>query len=474
MRSFRSALALRVAIQALVLSAVVLVGATLILRAYLVSAVDASLRGIAQIEAQTGASQTSDEFTFHTGTLPRGPTDPAPLLSPWEQLLKLDGTPQAWSTNLNAPLPVPAKAMQEARRSRRAVFATHEVAGVPVRTVIYPMVLARKFHSGQLLQVTASLAPMRSTLWTFIWLLAVLGALGTVFAWVAGWGIAGRALRPALEITAEAESIGVNELGRRVTENRDLIEFNRMAVAFNALLQRIEHAVTGTRRFTSDASHELRAPLTVLRGELELALTRPRSSADYEDVLRRCLDEVLRLVRLADDLLTLTRVEGGVVGTKRAAVDLDDVAARAVARKGALAASRGVSVELQGSAGLVLGDADLLLRAVDSLLEHAIMASPRDGRVRVLLSEGDGRYLQVTDSGPGLNNEEASGVFQRFYRSNRPRSASDESGLGLPIARAVALSHGGTFDYVGNDPGASFRLCLPAPDEEATRQGGKV
>ena len=148
-------------------------------------------------------------------------------------------------------------------------------------------------------------------------------------------------LKPALEITAEAESIGINELGRRVTENRDLIEFNRMAVAFNALLQRVEQAVTGTRRFTSDASHELRAPLTVLRGELELALTRPRSAADYEDVIRRCLDEVLRLVRLADDMLTLTRVEGGVVGSKRAAVDLDDVVARSMARKAALADTRG-------------------------------------------------------------------------------------------------------------------------------------
>jgi len=90
--------------------------------------------------------------------------------------------------------------------------------------------------------------------------------------------------------------------------------------------------------------------------------------------------------------------------------------------------------------------------------------------VRVLLADGDGRYLQVTDSGPGLNREEVSGVFQRFYRSNRPRSASDESGLGLPIARAVALSHGGTFDYVGNDPGASFRLCLPIPVGEGGRQ----
>ena len=90
MRSFRSALALRVAVQALVLTAVVLVGATLLLRGYLISAVDASLRGIAEIEAETGASKTSDEFTFHTGSLPRAPSDPTPQLSPWAQLLDLD------------------------------------------------------------------------------------------------------------------------------------------------------------------------------------------------------------------------------------------------------------------------------------------------------------------------------------------------------------------------------------------------
>jgi two-component system OmpR family sensor kinase len=139
------------------------------------------------------------------------------------------------------------------------------------------------------------------------------------------------------------------------------------------------------------------------------------------------------------------------------------VVARSVTRKEALALARGVRVELTGTAGAVQGDADLLLRAIDGLLEHAIMASPRDGQVRVQLDNGGVRRLLVTDSGPGLNTDEISGVFQRFYRSNRPRSFSDESGLGLPIARAVALSHGGTFEYVGNEPGASFRLTLPSP-----------
>lgn len=89
------------------------------------------------------------------------------------------------------------------------------------------------------------------------------------------------------------------------------------------------------------------------------------------------------------------------------------------------------------------------------------MASPRGGTVRIRLSEADKHTVEVTDSGPGLKQDEVSGVFQRFYRSNRPRSASEESGLGLPIARAVALSHGGVLEYAGNNPGTSFRMMLP-------------
>jgi len=82
--------------------------------------------------------------------------------------------------------------------------------------------------------------------------------------------------------------------------------------------------------------------------------------------------------------------------------------------------------------------------------------------VRIRLTDSEKHCIEVTDSGPGLKQEEVSGVFQRFYRSNRPRSASEESGLGLPIARAVALSHGGVLDYAGNNPGASFRMILPS------------
>jgi two-component system, OmpR family, sensor kinase len=460
MKSFRSALALRVAVQALGAALVALVGAALYLRVLLLSNVDASLLEVAQLEAQFGVSQGSAEFRFSRE--PMFPTvGTVSAHQSWAQLIGADGKPLGRSSNLHQPLPVALRAVEAARRTG-AAFVTHRWNSQTIRSAFYPLGLLSIERQGQVLQIATSLAPLEGTLNNFVWLMAGLGLLGTLLAGVVGYVIAGRALRPALALTAEAESIGVNELGRRVALPGDLAEFDRMAVTFNGLLERLEQAIKGTRRFTSDASHELRAPLTVLRGELELALSRPRTAEEYGEVLRRCLDEVLRLVRLADDLLTLTRIQGGVVGGKRVPVELDEVVERAVEKKFSLAESRGVILDVTGSAGLVSGDADLLVRAVDGLVEHAIMASPPGGRVRVRLVADYRRSVEVTDGGQGLKPDEISGVFQRFYRSNRPRVTSDESGLGLPIARAVALSHGGVLEYVGNDPGASFRLSLPA------------
>jgi two-component system OmpR family sensor kinase len=459
MRSFRSALALRVAVPVLGAAILVLAGAALYLRVLLLSNLDSSLIEIARIEALYGADPHSGAFRFLAD--PQARPEERPVRKSWTQLIDRIGTPGVRGANLHEALPVPLHALERARLSG-AGFATHRWNGVTVRSAIYPLSRVGAAHWDQLLQVTTSLEPVQTSLNHFIWLMAAFGLAGTVAAALMGAVIAGRALTPALALTMEAESIGVNELGRRLSLPGNLAEFDRVATAFNALLERLEQAVNGTRRFTADASHELRAPLTVLRGELELALSRPRSPAEYEDVLRRCLDEVLRLVRLADDLLTLTRIQGGVVGSKRSPIELDDVVERVIARKGALAEARGVAVELSGSAGLVAGDGDLLLRAIDGLVEHAIMASPRGGQVRVRLLADHRNSVEVTDAGAGLKPDEISGVFQRFYRSNRARVSSDESGLGLPIARAVAQSHGGTLEYVGNDPGASFRFSLPA------------
>ena len=472
MRSFRTTLALRVGLGTLALALVLALGGMLFLRARLLSNLDASLLELAELESAYGADSVSAEFHFRQRHF--RPPDYFGEREFWAQLLSSEGLPLVLSANLSAPLPVPEQALRSAVLNRPS-FTTQRarlrgswgVRDIAIRTVVYPMGRTGPSHVDHRLQVSTSLAPYRAEVGQFALPAIGIALIAALFAGGGTFLITGRALTPALEISRVAESIGVRELGRRVTVPGDLAEFHRIAVAFNGLLDRIEQAVTGTRRFTADASHELRAPLTVLRGELELALSRPRSAGEYEEVLRRCLDEVMRLTRLADDLLTLARVEGGVIGGARNPLDLDELVGRAVARRRSLADDRGVVLDVSGTAGDIRGDADLLVRALDGLLEHAIMASPQGGVVRVRLADGNARSVQVTDTGPGLLPTEVSGIFQRFYRSQRARIRSGESGLGLAIARAVAQRHGGSVVYEGNDPGAAFRLSLPVPTPES-------
>jgi signal transduction histidine kinase len=472
MRSLRTTLALRVGLGTLALALVLGLAGVLFLRARLLSNLDASLLELAELESAFGADSISAEFHFRSTHF--RPPDAQNDREFWAQLLSSDGLPLVLSANLSAPLPVPEPALQSASAGRPA-FTTQRIElrdrsgprQLGIRTVIYPMGTTGPSHVDHRMQVSTSLVPYRAALTQFALPAIGIALIAAIVAGIGSFFVAGRALRPALELSRAVEDIGVQELSRRVTVPGNLSEFHQISVAFNGLLDRIERAVTGTRRFTADASHELRAPLTVLRGELELALSRPRSAGEYEEVLRRCLDEVMRLTRLADDLLTLARVEGGVIGGARNPLDLDELVAQALERRRPLAQEREVALDVAGSAGEIRGDGDLLVRALDGLLEHAIMASPAGGAVRVRLSDGASRSVRVTDTGPGLQPAEVSGIFQRFYRSQRARIRSSESGLGLAIARAVAQRHGGSVAYEGNDPGAAFRLSLPIPTSES-------
>lgn len=460
MGSFRSALALRVAVPALALAAALAVAGSFIMRRHLLATVDAGLLRLAEIEAAVGADPQRASLLFRSEKHLPGEAEAALMASHAAQLRARNGAPLARSRHLDADLPSPVGALAEAAAGG-ASFETHHWNGERARSVVYPLAAADNAPE-RLLQVTTSLAPTHQAMNDFLSLMALITLGSGVLGFLVGWAVAGWALRPALALTDEAGRFGLLELGRRVRLPREAAEFRRMADAVNGLLDRAERAVRGTQRFTADASHELRGPLTVLRGELELALTRPRRADEYEEVLRRCLDEVLRLTRLADDLLTLARVEGGAAPIRPVPVGLDEVVEQAIGRKGALASSRAIQVEVSGQAGAVQADQDLLVRALAHLLEHAIMASPRGGRVRVHLANGGVPAVEITDSGPGVQAGQTDGLLDRFYRSERVRGASAESGLGLAIARAVAEAHGGRLEYTGNDPGASFRLALPA------------
>jgi two-component system OmpR family sensor kinase len=172
--------------------------------------------------------------------------------------------------------------------------------------VVYPLRLLGAAHGIHLLQVAAPTEPVERTMTQFGFLVAALAIFGTAGAYLIGWRLAGVALRPTEEITQQAEAIEAGTLSERITAHADVQEFRRLVTVLNGMLTRLDRAFQVQRRFTADASHELRAPLTVLRGDIEVALRRERNPQYYQETLRRCREEV-RMSRLAAGLLLLAK-----------------------------------------------------------------------------------------------------------------------------------------------------------------------
>jgi two-component system OmpR family sensor kinase len=312
-----------------------------------------------------------------------------------------------------------------------------------------------------LLQVAAPLAPLERTFRDFLLLCLLLSLVAVGAAFLVGWRIAGAALRPTAEITAQAEAIREGTPAPTITAHADMDEFTRLVQVLNAMLGRLDRASAVQRRFTADASHELRGPLTALRGELDLALKRERTPEEYRATLTRCREEVVRLTRVATDLLTLARNEAGLTPQDTTEVDLRLVAERVVERFQAVAAERGLRFVLSGPAAVVRGDPAMLERVVGNLIENAVKHSPAGGAITLEIVSEDSVRLIVSDQGPGVPQADQAQLFSRFFRGDARRGDGNGTGLGLAIAKAAAEAHGGRLEFVRNDPGAVFRLILP-------------
>lgn len=456
MRSFRAALALRVGAGALLLFLSLGFATVLTLRSLLRRQLDATLLRIAETEARAGAATSSSDFEFHEGILV-APDVSVPELVRYAQLWTSTGTAVQRSGNLDSPLDLPEATLAEAAAGRLA-WVTHRWDGVRLRSLAYPLRLVGEAHGDHVLQVAAPTAPVEQTVVRFAALVAGLALVLSVTGYGMGWRIAGAALRPTAEITGQAEAVGAGSLSARITAHADVAEFGRLVDVLNAMLDRLDAAFRSQRRFTADASHELRAPLNVLRGEIDVALKRPRSAEEYQAVLGRCRDEVVRLTRLASDLLLLARAEAGPSSEALEALDLHELASTTIERYRATAVDRGLEIVLEGGSVPVRGHGDLLERAVSNLVDNAVKYAASPGRVTVRVSAGPAPAVEVRDTGPGIAPDEAVHLFERFHRGDPSRPRAEGSGLGLAIARAAAEAHGGSLTFEGNAPGAVFLM----------------
>ena len=294
-------------------------------------------------------------------------------------------------------------------------------------------------------------------------LLAVGVPLLLLVVGVVTWRVVGRALAPVDSIRSEVEAISSRELHRRAPDPGGHDEIARLASTMNRMLNRLEQARLRERRFVSDASHELRSPVAAIRQHAEIALAYPERTTTGE-LAEVVLEEDIRLQRIVEDLLLLTRVDEGTLQLRTAPVDLDDLMFDEATR---LRTATGLRIDSSGiSAGRVNGDRAQLERLIRNLTDNA--ARHAASEMRLALRQGDGRVeLEVNDDGPGVPADMRDIVFERFRRLDAARDRQHGgAGLGLAIVAEIAVAHGGSVS-VDDAPsgGARFRVVLPAADQ---------
>jgi two-component system OmpR family sensor kinase len=276
-----------------------------------------------------------------------------------------------------------------------------------------------------------------------------------------GYLLAGRALAPIAALAKSLEAIQPTDLRGRLEAPAVRDEIGRLIEAINALLDRLERASATERRFASDAAHELRTPLAVLRSGLEVALARDRSPTQHHTALTDAHREVVGLCKIAEELLMLARLNGEV-SIDRRPVDFGEVVNEVVGAVEPLAASRNIALHASVSASVrVEGSVTHLRRLVINLVDNALKFTPPGGKIELLLTSAHGiATLHVLDTGPGIEPAELPRIFDRFFRG--AHANGEGSGLGLSLCREIARLHGGQISASNRvSGGADFVVTLP-------------
>ena len=456
------AILLQVAAAGLILG-IASLGANWVFSRMVLGQFDQALLELFKTEASAVLADPRHRLQVHE--MPPGTAPPSfPRLDKFIQIVDLEGRVLARSANLGSVrLPTSPALLEQLRSGEQVLETLHDFGDEPVRMLSAPIKVGDATYA---IQVAGSLDDARAALHSarllfLISSVAILLAVGVAGALLA-WAI----LRPIDRIVGRARMMGASALAERLPHPGSRDEMARLVETLNEMLGRIEQVFEAQRRFTADASHELRSPLSRLRAELEVTLRRPRNRAEYEETLRSCLSEVERLSRLTEELLTLARLDAGEaqeipIESAPLAPILEDV----VTRMASDALRRNVKIVLEAPADLMINVAPgTVALVVANVLDNAVKFSPLGGEVRVGASIEDGAAVVcVSDSGPGVTEEEIPRLFERFYRGSAARRTEvPGTGLGLAICRILAESQGGGVSVTsGAGGGAVVRVRLP-------------
>jgi heavy metal sensor kinase len=335
-------------------------------------------------------------------------------------------------------------------------FETIKFDGSDFRLLYFPMSTDNILRVGESLEdVQRAIAKLERLLIVFFPF--VLGISAFV-----SWFLAGKSVDPVIRIKSLAEEIRHGRLDRRIDIGLKGKEINDLVAVFNEMLDSIQRSVEARERFTSDVSHEIRSPLTSLRGSIEVMLRKRRTPEEYESLLRNNLSDIVRLSKIAENLLFFARADSHTIELRKKLVDINEILRGVIDS----ASYEGLSlVEKYQDNIEMIADGDLLGQAFANLVNNAIKYTPPGGIVTIM-TEREEDYIKITirDTGVGIPEDEIPHIFERFYRVDRERSRkSGGTGLGLAIAHVIIGAHNGRImvrSELGS--GSDFIVIFPA------------
>jgi two-component system OmpR family sensor kinase len=435
-------------------------------RAYLDRDLDLKVRTVAATEL----GSSTDAAAIHLHELPREALANGEYTDKFVQIFEADGRLRLFSASLRDVPALVGPDLVRAALEGEAPLVSVVVGGRPARAAV---LRARMGSQRYAVLVGIFRNPIDAHLEQLAWLLAAVWLGGLAATSALGYWLASRALAPVIGITRRAARIAQGDFSARLDPPGSGDELGQMTASLNDVLDRLHGALEAHRRFASDASHELRAPITAMAGEIEVTLKRPRSAPEYRDALLTVGERLTALSALCENLILLVHAQEGASGLELQEVPVFQQLQDAAARLAGPAASRDITVEVRDLPDLVAyADPRLLARVVDNVLANAVHYNRDRGAIVVRGSAAPGAIddwttgavlITVTDTGPGIPPDESDRVFDRFYRIDHSRTRrTGGSGLGLAICREILTVLNGSIRIVASSAeGTTFEIKVP-------------
>jgi len=362
-------------------------------------------------------------------------------------------------------LPFGPIARQQVRWLNEHMETLERDDGGVLRLLSFPLVSSERLTG--VIQVAMELGPLQETIEELRLIYLVVGPFAIFWLCLGCWLLADRTIAPIIEVTEAAQGITADNLSRRLPSGNHQDELAQMVARLNQMLDRLEKSFRRIRQFSGDASHELRTPLTILRGETEVTLRWAKTPDEFRDMLRSNMEEIDRMERIIESLLTLAKSEVGELTLEMKELSLSDLVQELYLQSSLLCEAKHIKIQLllEVEEEIRIRGDDLRLRQMFlNIISNGIKYMPENGHMEITLAMEDSfARVDITDSGIGIPAEHLPHIFDRFYRVDKARNRMDGgTGLGLAIVKWIVEAHGGSIKVTSEvNKGSSFSVRLP-------------